>query len=101
MNRLRYPPEGDPQKGPVKLRPVDPASGWTADNTTWKSGLTAIAPTRDFKGGLAKSSWLLDEDVAFIYRADATSDRATRCWSWYGRIDVGTAPSCGFPAATA
>jgi predicted esterase len=54
--RLRYPAEGDVRKGPVKLKPVDPESGWIADNTTWKSGLTAITPAKDFKGGIAKSS---------------------------------------------
>jgi hypothetical protein len=73
--RLRYPAEGDVRKGPVKLKPVDPRSGWIADNTTWKSGLTAITPAKAFKGSIAKSSWLLNEDVAFIYRAYATYNR--------------------------
>lgn len=73
--RLRYPAEGDVRKGPVKLKPVDPDSGWVADNTTWKSGLTAVAPAKDFKGRIAKSSWLLNEDLAFVYRAYATYDR--------------------------
>jgi hypothetical protein len=59
----------------VKLKAVDPRSGWIADNTTWKSGLTAITPTKDFKGDLARSSWLLNEDLAFIYRAYATCNR--------------------------
>jgi hypothetical protein len=79
--RLRYPSEGDIQKGPVKLRPVDPRSGWIADNRTWKSGLTAISPARDFKGDLARSSWLLNDDLAFIYRAYATCDRPLRITS--------------------
>ena len=79
--RLRYPADGDVRKGPVKLKPVDPGSGWVADNTTWKSGLTAIAPARDFKGVLAKSSWLLNEDLAFIYRASATYDRPLKIGS--------------------
>jgi hypothetical protein len=79
--RLRYPAEGDVRKGPVKLKPVDPKSGWIADNTTWKSGLTAIAPAKDFKGSIAKSSWLLNEDVAFIYRAYATYDRPLKITS--------------------
>jgi hypothetical protein len=73
--RLRYPADGDARKGPVKLKPVAPESGWVADNTTWKSGPTAIAPAKDFKGDLARSSWLLDEDLAFIYRAYATYGR--------------------------
>jgi hypothetical protein len=79
--RLRYPAEGDVRKGPLKLKPIDPESGWVADNTTWKSGLTTIAPAREFKGRIAKSSWLLNEDVAFVYRAYATYDRPLKITS--------------------
>jgi hypothetical protein len=70
--RTRYPKEGDPTKGPIKLLSIDPASGWVADNTTWQSGLTKIYPAREFKGDLGHSSWLQNEDIAFIYRAYAT-----------------------------
>jgi hypothetical protein len=73
--RLRYPADAEVRKGPVKLKRVDPESGWIADNTSWKSGLTKIAAAKDFKGNIAKSSWLLNEDIAFIYRAYATYDR--------------------------
>ncbi|MBO0697940.1 MAG: hypothetical protein J2P46_06085, partial [Zavarzinella sp.] len=79
--RLRYPAEGDPRRGPVKLKFVDPNSGWIADNTSWKSGLTVTVPAKEFKGDLAKSSWLLNEDVAFIYQAYATHDRPLRITS--------------------
>jgi hypothetical protein len=72
--RLRYPAEGDVWKGPVKLKPVELESGWVADNTTWNSGLTTITPAKEFKGNIAKSSWLLNEDMAFIYRAYSTHD---------------------------
>ncbi len=70
--RTRYPQDGDVTKGPIKLLRIDPASGWVADNTTWKSGLTKIVPARQFKGDLGHSSWLQNEDIAFIYRAYAT-----------------------------
>jgi hypothetical protein len=70
--RTRYPKDGDVTKGPVKLLSIDAASGWVADNTTWKSGLTKIVPAREFKGDLGHSSWLQNEDLAFIYRAYAT-----------------------------
>jgi hypothetical protein len=70
--RTRYPRDGDPAKGPVKLLSIDPASGWVADNSTWNSGLTKIVPATQFKGDLGHSSWLQNEDVAFIYRAYAT-----------------------------
>ena len=79
--RLRYPADGDVRKAPVKLKPVDPGSGWVADNTTWKSGLTAITPAKEFKGDISKSSWLLNEDLAFIYRAYATYDRPLKITS--------------------
>jgi hypothetical protein len=62
------------RKGPVKLKSVDLESGWVADNTTWNSGLTTITPAKEFKGDVARSSWLLNEDIAFIYRAYATHD---------------------------
>lgn len=70
--RTRYPKDGDPSKGPIKLLSIDPATGWVADNTTWQSGLTKIYPAREFKGDLGHSSWLQNEDIAFIYRAYAT-----------------------------
>lgn len=76
--RLRYPADGDVRKGTVELKAIDLKSGWIADNTTWKSGLPAVTPTKDFKGSIAKSSWLLNDDIAFIYRAYATYDRQLR-----------------------
>jgi hypothetical protein len=79
--RLRYPADADVRKGPVKLKSVDPESGWVADNTTWKSGLTTITAARKFKGDVAKSSWLLNDDIAFIYRAYATHDRPLKITS--------------------
>jgi hypothetical protein len=70
--RTRYAKDGDVTKGPIKLGFINPASGWVADNTTWKSGLTKIVPATQFKGDLGHSSWLQNEDIAFIYRAYAT-----------------------------
>ncbi|MFO0803953.1 MAG: hypothetical protein U0791_12635 [Gemmataceae bacterium] len=79
--RLRYPAGADVRKGPVKLKPVDPASGWVADNTTWKNGLTSIASAKEFKGDVKKSSWLLNEDLAFACRAMATYDKPLKITS--------------------
>jgi hypothetical protein len=79
--RLRYPADGDVRKGPVKLKPAPPESGWIADNTSWKSGMTAIAPAKAFTGTIAKSSWLLNEDIAFVYRAYSTFDRPLKVTS--------------------
>jgi hypothetical protein len=68
----RYPKDADVTKGPIKLLSINPATGWVADNTTWKSGLTKIVPATQFRGDLGHSSWLQNEDIAFIYRAYAT-----------------------------
>ncbi|MBX3399310.1 MAG: hypothetical protein KF873_11250 [Gemmataceae bacterium] len=79
--RLRYPADADVRQGPVPLKPVALESGWIADNSTWTSGATAIAPAPTFKGDLAKSSWLLNEDIAFLYRAYSTFDRPLKITS--------------------
>jgi hypothetical protein len=86
--RLRYPTDSDVRTGPVKLKTVDPKSGWIADNTTWKSGLTAITPAKEFKGDIGKSSWLLNEDLAFIYRAYATYNRPLKITSPHNDRDL-------------
>jgi hypothetical protein len=84
--RARYPNDGDVTKGPIKLVDIDPSTGWIADNTTWKSGLTKIYPAREFKGDLGHSSWLQNEDLAFMYRAYSTYDKPLtitspgNCW---------------------
>ncbi len=71
--RLRYPADGDPRKGPVALKPLELASGWVADNSTWRSGLTKIAPYGGLAGAdVGATSWLPDEDIAYLYRAYAT-----------------------------
>lgn len=72
--RLRYPADQDPRNGPVRLATVPVSQGWTADNTSWKLGLTKICPPGEFKGSLAKSGWLPNDEIAFIYRAYATYD---------------------------
>lgn len=73
--QLRYPADGDVRTGPLQLKAFDTDRGWVADNTTWKSGLTSIAPASQFHGTLGASSWLPNEDIAFIYRAYASYNR--------------------------
>ena len=93
--RARYPKDGDVTKGPVKLLNIDPATGWIADNTTWKSGLTKIYPAKEFQGDLGHSSWLQNEDLAFIYRAYSTYDKPLtitspgNCWPTMPALDPG------------
>ncbi len=60
---------------PVQLKPVDPSRAWLADNSTWKSGITAIYPVDHYPGKakrMKEASWLIDEDAAMIYRGIAT-----------------------------
>ncbi len=76
--RLRYPNDGDVRKGPVKLKPLALESGWVADHTTWTNGMTTITPARSFRGDIAKSSWLPNEEVAFIYRAYSSFDKVLK-----------------------
>ncbi len=93
--RARYPKDGDVTKGPIKLLPLDPSIGWIADNTTWKSGLTKIYPAQDFQGDLGHSSWLQNEDLAFIYRAYSTYHQPLtitspgNCWPTMPALDPG------------
>jgi hypothetical protein len=42
---------------------------------------TTITPAKGFKGSIAKSNWLLNEDLAFIYRAYATYNRPLKITS--------------------
>ncbi|HXS96474.1 MAG TPA: hypothetical protein VN736_17845 [Candidatus Limnocylindrales bacterium] len=83
--------------GSTALHPVDETAAWVADNATWDSGITRIMPLRDAAAlmrspgplldrppaigehvqfaELAPSlrmSWLLDKDVAYVYRGLAT-----------------------------
>jgi len=79
--KLRYPSTGDVRVAPLQLKQLDPMNGWIADNTTWKSGLTRICSARQFTGGLKQSSWLLNQDLAYMYRAYATYDRPLKITS--------------------
>jgi hypothetical protein len=58
--------------GATEIRPVDPKRAWYANNATWKDGITRIFPAAGFKGDATHLSWLLDRDVAYVYRGVAT-----------------------------
>jgi hypothetical protein len=61
----------------------------------WKSGLTKIHPAKDFQGDLGHSSWLQNEDLAFIYRAYSSYDKPLtitspgNCWPTVPALDPG------------
>jgi hypothetical protein len=58
--------------GATSIRPVDQRRAWLADNSTWHGGIAKIFPAAGFKGDSTHLSWLLDGDVAYVYRGVAT-----------------------------
>ena len=74
--RLRYPAGQLPTAASgVTLNPVSESSGWLADQSTWKSGLTQVAAYDDYPGARQAAGWLLNENVASVYRAFSTYNR--------------------------
>ena len=74
--RLRYPTGQLPTATQgVTLNSVTETGGWLTNQSTWKSGLTEIADYDDYSAGKLSAGWLLNENVAFIYRAFSTYDR--------------------------
>ena len=70
--KLRYPEDADPRKGPIHLREISEDAGWLADLSTCESDLTAIADYASYQGDRKGASWLLDKDMATIFRGAAT-----------------------------
>ncbi len=71
---LRLPKDADARKGPVKLNDLPEDSGWLADPASWESGITYIAPYKDYDRDRSKAVWLPTADLAYLYRAVATYD---------------------------
>jgi hypothetical protein len=70
--KLRYPNGGDPLKGLLKLREIREEDGWLVDMQSWDSGLTNISRYADYQGDRSAAGWVLNEDMAFVYRSLAT-----------------------------
>ncbi len=70
--KARYPGKGDPSKGKVKLVELKEKDGWLVDQQSWESGLTGVAPYEDYSGERAKAGWVLNRDLAYVYRSLAT-----------------------------
>jgi hypothetical protein len=70
----RYPSDADPSKGPVTLVEIAREDGWLVDQQSWDSGLTTIAPFREYKGTAETAGWVPGKDMAYLYRAAATHD---------------------------
>ncbi len=71
---LRLPKDADPRTGPVKLNELPEDSGWLADPASWESGITYIAPYKDYKRDRSKAVWLPTADLAYLYQGVATYD---------------------------
>ena len=68
----RYPDKENPGQGLIKLNEIKEESGWLADMSSWDSGLTYIAPYSEYKGEKEKAGWLLNKNMAYVYRSLAT-----------------------------
>jgi len=68
----RYPENGNPKKGPVKLIQIKEESGWLVDHESWGSGLTYVDSYQDYKGDKQTAGWVLNKDMAYVYRSLAT-----------------------------
>ncbi len=68
----RYPLNGNPQTGPVKLVELEEASGWLVDQDSWDSGLTNVDSYENYEGDKEKAGWVLNKDMAYVYRSLAT-----------------------------
>ncbi len=67
--RLRLPEDADAREGPPQLRPIDPDAVWMGDSRTWRSRYAEIAPATEDGLQDPKQVWLLNENVAFHWRA--------------------------------
>jgi dienelactone hydrolase len=74
--RLRYPSDELPSEtSGVSLRALNEQDGWLADQSTWTSGLVDVASYANYIGDKSTAGWLLDENMAQLYRAFATYDK--------------------------
>ncbi|MBN2092713.1 hypothetical protein JW964_24035 [candidate division KSB1 bacterium] len=68
----RYPEDEDPSKGKVKLKKIKEEDGWLVDLSSWDSGLTYVESYSNFKGDKKNAGWVLNKDLAYVYRSLAT-----------------------------
>lgn len=73
--RVRYPAGAAPTATTgVTLLPTNPADEWLADQSSWRGGMTAIAPRASYAGDPQLAGSLMNENVAYLYRAFSTYD---------------------------
>jgi hypothetical protein len=71
---LRMPAGADPRKGPVRLKEIGEKEGWLVDQDGWETGFTRIAAYQDYSGDRSRAGWVLNENMACVYRGLATHD---------------------------
>ena len=71
--RARYPAGATPLTGPVTLLDLPETSGWLATAPTFNNGLSGtVYPYAGYPGTKTTACWLMDADVANLYRGFAT-----------------------------
>ena len=75
--RARYPAGATPLSGPVTLLDLTESNGWLATEPTVSSGLSgSVYPYATYSGDQTTACWLMDADVANLYRGFATYNPA-------------------------
>ena len=75
--RARYPAGVTPLSGPVTLLDLTESNGWLATEPTISSGLSgSVYPYAAYSGDKTTACWLMDADVANLYRGFATYNPA-------------------------
>ena len=75
--RARYPAGVTPLSGPVTLLDLSETNGWLATEPTDVSGLSgSVYPYAAYSGDKTTACWMMDEDVANLYRGFATYNPA-------------------------
>jgi len=67
--RQRLPADAFAVEGPVKLRPVDPASVWFGNPATWTAPVATIAPAKEYPAAKNIACWLPGPQTAHVWQA--------------------------------
>lgn len=103
--KWRYPENGDPSGGSVKLLGVEEEEGWLVDQESWGSGLTHVADFATYQKEKEKAGWVLNQDMAYVYRSLATHHNPLKIAvrefdrTFNPHTDPGTMFSLGGPVA--
>jgi len=66
----RYPKDASPLAGPVRLKPLSYDSGWLVGPVNWDDpGGETAAPVAQYKGDIARATWLPDARTVAVWRA--------------------------------